>query len=101
MTMQQRTLLVPAVIVLTLSTILFGAYLNFLAHAGNTFNDFFVFWSAARELQQQPLAQLYDAAGFQAFMRSLALTSVPSVPHPFLYPPPAADKHLADPAIRC
>ena len=88
--MQERRLLVPALIVLAVSTVMFGAYINFLVHSGSTFNDFFVFWSAARELQQQPLAQLYDAAGFQDFMRSLALTSVPQIPHPFVYPPPAA-----------
>jgi hypothetical protein len=90
MPMQERTLLVPMVIFLTLSLALLGAYFNYLAHAGNSFNDFFVFWSAARDLQQQPLAHLYDAAAFQDFMRSLALTPIPATPHPFLYPPPAA-----------
>jgi hypothetical protein len=90
LTIQERKLLVPALIVLAVSCAMLGAYIYFLAHAGNTFNDFFVFWSAARELQRQPLSQIYNAADFQEFMRSLALTSVPLIPHPFVYPPVAA-----------
>jgi alpha-1,2-mannosyltransferase len=80
-----RALLIPAGVVLLLSAVLFGAYLSFLAHSGNTFNDFFVFWSAARELQQAPLAQVYDPTAFQAFTQSLMQT--PLTPHPFVYPP--------------
>ncbi|WP_029918959.1 glycosyltransferase family 87 protein [Nevskia soli] len=82
---QTRPLIILSGIVLALSAAMSGAYLYFLAHAGNTFNDFFVFWAAARQLQQGTLPDVYNAFGFQTFMQSLTPETL--TPHPFVYPP--------------
>lgn len=82
---QTRPLIILSCIVLALSAAMSGAYVYYLAHAGNTFNDFFVFWAAARELQQGTLPDVYDASGFQIYMQSL--TPAALTPHPFVYPP--------------
>jgi hypothetical protein len=84
----QRLLLILGAAALLASALLFGVYLRFLLNPASSYNDFFVFWAAARDLQLAPLAQIYDHDAFDAFKQTL--TSGHFSQLPFLYPPYAA-----------
>ncbi len=75
-------------VLLIISAIFFAGYLRFLLDPASGYNDFFVFWAAARHLQHASLAGVYDQAGFEAF--KLTLTDGHFSQLPFLYPPYSA-----------
>jgi len=82
---KRLALLLTLALVFALSTAIFIAYLRFaLANQPQT-NDFMVFWSAARFMQQAPLHDVYDPALFDAFQRGLGRGYYAKLP--FLYPP--------------
>jgi len=63
----------------------FLAYLHFALEGTARANDFLVFWSAARYVQQAPLHEVYDPATFEAFRLTLGDQLVSRLP--FVYPP--------------
>ena len=85
---ERRLQLFVGAVLLVISAIFFAGYLRFLLDPASGYNDFFVFWAAARHLQQAPLAGVYDQAGFEAF--KLTLTDGHFSQLPFLYPPYSA-----------
>jgi alpha-1,2-mannosyltransferase len=74
-------------LILGVSLLLFLSYLVYVLSGRQQFNDFFVFWAAARLSEHAPLAAAYDPQQFQAF--KLAYTDGRLAQYPFLYPPSA------------
>lgn len=82
-----RPLALAMAVVFALSAALFLAYLRFALQQPPV-NDFLVFWSAARQMQQAPLQDVYDPLLFDAFKHGIGGGLYSKLP--FLYPPIAA-----------
>ena len=80
-----KLLVLALAVVFALCAAIFLAYLRFALQNQPQVNDFLVFWSAARDLQQSPLQSVYDPALFDAFKHSLGSGHYSKLP--FLYPP--------------
>lgn len=95
---RMRSILIA--IILTLSSAFFVGYFYYSSAKDLSSNDFFVFWAAARFLQNGALAGAYDPPTFYAFERSLSVHSQGGLP--FVYPPHAAliFKPFADLSLR-
>jgi hypothetical protein len=81
-----RTIIIA--IILVMSCAFFARYAYFFFSTQFSNNDFLVFWSAARYLQNGTLEGAYDPTAFYAFQRSLNANY--PVGLPFVYPPHAA-----------
>lgn len=79
-----KPLALAVTVVFALSAAVFLAYLRFALQQPQV-NDFLVFWSAARQMQQAPLQDVYDPVLFDAFKHSIGGGLYSKLP--FLYPP--------------